>query len=477
MATPHDKLAASLEALGALQRDHVVAIRSSHLSRADRERLVSNGFLQQVMRGWYLATRPDEIAGESTSWYAHYWAFCAAYLGLRFGTQWSLSPEQSILIHTGNLTIPQQLLVRSPKARNKPTPLAFGTSLFDTKASLPPAEEAQTIDGLRVFSLASALIEVGPSFYTRDAVEAKTALATINDVSKLLRLLLEDGKSVVAGRIAGAFRQLGQATFADDISKTMKVAGYTIREYNPFATPTPILLLRHEQSAPVNRIRLMWADYRETIIEHFVAPTIDGMSTDDYLKAVDDNYVNDAYHSLSIEGYQVSRELIERVRSGDWSPDLTEGDRDHSNGLAARGYYQAFQRVKGSVRNVLQGDNAGDVVEHDHSDWYRELFGPSVQAGILKAAELAGYRNGPVYIRDSTHVPPQRDVVRDLMPALFELLREETEPSVRIVLGHYVFRLYPSVFRWQWSHGSFFDERHDGCRPLSVDSRSSCSTA
>jgi hypothetical protein len=35
-----------------------------------------------------------------------------------------------------------------------------------------------------------------------------------------------------------------------------------------------------------------------------------------YLKAVDDIYVNDAYHSLSIEGYRVSPELIERVRTG-----------------------------------------------------------------------------------------------------------------------------------------------------------------
>ena len=67
------------------------------------------------------------------------------------------------------------------------------------------------------------------------------------------------------------------------------------------------------------------------------------------------------------------------------------------------------------------------------------MFASSVTAGLLKPADLAGYRNGPVYIRRSMHVPPSRDAVRDVMPAFFDLLREEAEASVRVVLGHFVF--------------------------------------
>jgi Fic family protein len=37
------------------------------------------------------------------------------------------------------------------------------------------------------------------------------------------------------------------------------------------------------------------------------------------------------------------------------------------------------------------------------------------------------------------HVPPSREAVGDAMPALFDLLREETEPCVRVVLGHFIF--------------------------------------
>ena len=134
-------------------------------------------------------------------------------------------------------------------------------------------------------------------------------------------------------------------------------------------------------------------------------------------------YVNDAYHSLSIEGYRVSPELIERVRSGAWNPDGNPQDRENRNALAARGYYDAFTAVKESLGKVLRGDNAGSVARDDHAGWYRQLFGPSVTAGIISAVDLAGYRSAPVYIRRSKHVPPPREAVRDCMPALFELLR------------------------------------------------------
>ena len=63
----------------------------------------------------------------------------------------------------------------------------------------------------------------------------------------------------------------------------------------------------------------------------------------------------------------------------------------------------------------------------------------SVMAGLLKPADLAGYRSGQVYIRRSMHVPMRREAVRDAMPAFFDLLREEKDAAVRVVLGHFVF--------------------------------------
>ena len=439
MASPHTKLAESLEILRALQNRGVVAVRSADLTRTHRERLVKNGFLQEVMKGWYIPVHPNEVTGESSSWYASFWGFCAAYLKERFGENWSLSPEQSLLLHVGNMTVPRQLLVRSPKARNKITTLPHDTSLFDTRAILPEAGQVSEKDGLRLFSVPSGLVSCGPGFFLQNATDARVVLTMVRDASDVLALLLEGGRTTVAGRLAGAFRNVGRSRIADDIVKTMQTAGYDIRENDPFENTMNLILPARENSPHVNRIRLMWQQMREKIFKKF--PTGPGRPSDmaAYLKAVDDTYVTDAYHSLSIEGYRVSPELIDRVRSGEWDPDENEDDRENRNALAARGYWQAYVAVRESIRKVLEGENPGAVSDDDHGDWYREMFGPSVTAGLLRTAELAGYRNDQVYIRRSMHVPPRYEAVRDCMPAFFDLLREESAPSVRVVLGHFFF--------------------------------------
>jgi len=439
MASPHEKLAESLGVLRALQKRGIVAVRSGDLTRTHRERLVKNGFLQVVMKGWYIPARHDENTGESTAWYASFWGFFAAYLRERFGTNWSLSPEQSLLLQAGNMTVPRQLLVRSPKARNKVTPLPHDTSLFDLRAALPEAGQIAEKDGLRLFTVPAGLVNCGPGFFRENATDTRASLAMVRDASEVLALLLEGGRTTVAGRLAGAFRNIGRDRLADDIVKTMRTAGYDIREKNPFEDTISLILPGREQSPYVNRIRLMWQHMREPILKQF--PTAPGRPSNiaAYLKTADDIYATDAYHSLSIEGYRVSPRLIERVRGGEWDPDENEEDRQHRDALAARGYWQAYQAVRESIRKVLEGHNSGTVGDNDHGRWYREMFGPSVTAGLLRTADLAGYRNDQVYIRHSRHVPLGPDAVRDCMPAFFDLLREEAEPSVRVVLGHFVF--------------------------------------
>jgi hypothetical protein len=439
MTTPQQKLADSLEGLEALQKRGVVALRSSDLSRIHRERLLKGGFLQEVMKGWYIPSRPDEARGESTAWYASFWEFCPAYLTVRFNEKWSLSPEQSLFIHTGNRAVPRQLLVRSPRARNKVTALAHDTSLLEVRAPLPSKGQEMTVDGLRLFSLPAALVAVGPGLFTRNVTEARTALAMVRDASDVLTILLSGGHSVVAGRLAGAFRNIGRNKIADEIIQAMRAAGYDVRETDPFDSPAPFAHPPRALSPYVIRMRLSWQQMREIVLETF--PKAPGIprDTEVYLKTVDEIYVEDAYHSLSIEGYRVSRELIERIRSGAWNPDGDSADRQQKDAMAAKGYYEAFQVVKGSVNQVLNGANAGLVFERDHGAWYRALFAPSIGAGILSAADLAGYRSGQVYIRRSKHVPPKPEAVRDTMPELIELLRAEPDAGVRAVLGHFMF--------------------------------------
>jgi len=439
MTTPSEKLAASLEKLKELQDAGNIAIKANDLTRVHRERLVTNGFIREVIKGWYIATPHDKQQGDSTSWFTSFWEFCSRYLEDRYGEDYCISAEQSLMLHSGNTVVPTQLIIRSTKGNNSPTSLLFGTSIFVMKSSLPDVAKIEIKNGVRMVNLVSSIIHSTPSIFTKQSIDSRTALMMIKDSSELLNVLLNGGHSTVASRLVGAYRNLGQNKIADEILKTMKSAGYTIRELDPFEGPTPIKFDARERSPYVNRIKLMWHTMRKEIIKIFPkAPGIpDDINT--YMQKIEALYVTDAYHSLSIEKYRVSPELIERVRTGSWDAKENEGDRKQKDAMAARDYWQAFNAVKETIKRIFNGDNAGKVINEEHGDWYRELFAPSVTIGLLKPSDLAGYRNAQVYIGKSKHKPINKSGVRDVMPLLFDLLENEEEASVRSVLGHFMF--------------------------------------
>lgn len=433
------KLADSLEHLKQLQEAGSIAIQPKQLSRVHRERLLKHGFIREVIRGWYIPTMPDEKPGDSTAWYTSFWKFCATYLSTRFGNDWCLSPEQSLSLHTGDRTVPQQLLVRSPKAGNKPTSFLHNTSIFDVRLALPESEHIESLDGLNLYSLPAAIANCSVNTFLKSPTQMRTALSMITDASDVLSVLLAGNHSVIAGRLVGAFRNIGRDLIADNILKGMQAADLTVKENDPFEDTTRVNLSRRDTSPYVNRIRLMWATMREDVINHFPAPTNEVQDIHAYMAEVEDKYVSDAYHSLSIEGYRVTPDLVELVRSGNWQGTISDENQKHIDAMAAKGYWDAFQEVKKAVVSVLEDQNSGHVLEQTHSDWYLSLFGPSVAAGIIKQSHLAGYRTGPVYIRQSMHTPPNRAAVREMMPTFFELLSEEENPAVNIVLGHFIF--------------------------------------
>lgn len=434
----HEKLAVSLSALRELQKDGQRVFPSKALSRVHRERLLRSGFLREAMKGWLISASPNSEDGDSTPWYASFWDFCAQYCEERFGDQWHLSAEQSLMLYGENTVIPTQVVINSLKGTNNRIDLQFGTSMYDLKVPrLPSGADLAVRNGLRVVLPEAALIRVSEAFFTRNPIEIRTALTSIRDGSEILRRLLDGSHSVVAGRLAGAFRAANRAELADEIVGTMKSAGYDVRESDPFGGEKVSGPVTAE--APIaGRIRAMWNSMRPKVLEIF--PEAPGLpkDTESYLRNIEDRYRNDAYHSLSIEGYMVTPELIERVRAGNWNPDSYGTDRQNRDALAARGYWQAFRVVKENVATIITGSSAGKIVRDEHRAWYREMFQPCVLAGMIAPGALAGYRNDAVYLRGSRYVPPRWEAVRDAMPVYFDLLENEPDAGVRAVLGHWM---------------------------------------
>jgi fido (protein-threonine AMPylation protein) len=441
MPKPNEKLAASLEVLRVLQENGQRVFQASQIARIHRDRLVKHGFLQPVLKGWLMSSSPSAHPGDSTAWFASFWEFCAAYCNERFGADWYLSPEQSLLLHAENTVVPAQTTIYSRKGHNNSVTLLFHTALYDLRqAQMPPPSQLTRRDALRLFTPEAALVRVPETFFRKYPLETQVLLARMTDTADLLRILLDGGHSAIAGRLAGALRRAGRAEQADEILSTMKRADYDVRESDPYVSGQAVFALNHATEAPiVSRLQALWASTRGAVLEVFPAAPGLPAQPETYLAHVDDIYKNDAYHSLSIEGFRVSPELIERVISGQWDPKHNEADRQNRDALAARGYWQAFLQVKASVGKVLAGQNAGAVVRADHREWHRELFEPCVAAGLIPASALAGYRNDAVYLRNSRYVPPRWEAVRDAMPALLNLIEQEPEPAVRAVLGHWLF--------------------------------------
>ena len=438
MATDRKQLGASLDLLSKVAQDGIV--RSAELSRTNRERLQRNGFLEEVIKGWLIVTNPDAPKGSTVSWYVSFWPFIRRYLNDRFGNDYCLSPESSLKLHTGSTIIPQQLIVITRKKGIQKIELPHNTSLllYEDPERFP--ENRVNQENLWIMDLPAALCRVQPVFFKNYLLDIELALRMVKDISSLTRILVQGGHTAIAGRLVGAYRAINENDTADRIMKDMEIAGFNIRATNPFDHFTPSLAKGTKVISPyASRIEILWRSMREQVLEIF--PDAPGLPGDpgDYLRKVDEIYVNDAYNSLSIEGYRVTRELIEKIRSGDWNPDNNASDRQQRDAMAAKGYNLAFQSVKESIRKILVGERPVEVISIDHQEWYKQMFLPSVQAGFLKVENLIGYRNAPVYIQRSQHVPPSASAVVDCMGTLFDLLKGERHAGVRAVLGHFIF--------------------------------------
>jgi len=448
MASPAERLESSLRPLRKLRRRGVVAIRSTDLSRTHRERLLRNGCLREVLKGWYFATGPEAGMVADATWHDCYWRFCAGYLNRLRKSGWCLSPEQSIFLHTGNWLIPAQLRVRAAKARNNVTKLPNGLSLLEMRLSLPGKEHAVVVSGgLRLFSVSAALVGCGGRVFRERPVDLRLALGLVEDLSAIRGLLLETGRSTVAGRLAGAFRSIGREDFADAILETMRDAGYDTRETDPFACAAPVEAPPSKPSIPpgpaqlaARRIRLMWYVMRPAVIESFPVSIPGKVDAATCLRHVDDLGVADAWHSLAAaqatQAAQVSVKTLELARSQAAEQAAnTAGEADRAM-LLARGQWRAFLAARASLEQILAGADAAAVIGADLEKWQREMFAPLVDAGLRAAAETFGQREGGARVR-GRFIPMEGPAVAGAMRTLFRLLWDENHPSARAVLAHF----------------------------------------
>ena len=438
-SSPQKLLTAALKAARLAARNDI--LKSSEIDRKHRERLVKDGFVTEIIKGWNLLSTP-EGSGSSAAWFGGFWAFLQYYLVDRFGPNgFCLSAEASLNLHAGDTAIPKQIVVWTKKGSNKPLNLLHDTSIFLSTNKYNFPKDIEKWNGINIMPLPAALSRIAPVYFRNIPENIEIILKSASlSVAEISRTLLQAGSIPAAQRIIGAYRYFGEPAKAKQIEDDLLAAGYELNDVEPFEEYVPLLGRARSESPYAGRIRSKWASWREIVQEVMpAAGLVDRHIWDQIIKDIQERHQEDAYHSLSIEGYKVSEELIAKIESGEWDPENAEADRSQKDVLAAKGYFDAFRAVFKSVVNVSKGASPGQAFENDLQDWYRSLFAPSVKASLMSTESLAGYRNQPVYISNSRHVPPPSHAVSDCMETLFSLLKEEPSPAVRAVLGHFFF--------------------------------------
>ncbi len=432
----HQLLVQSLKRVKKFTQHGVV--RAKDISTLDRKRLEGDGWLTRIIRGWYLLSQPTAVQGDSTPWYGSYWNFVSVYLKSRFGNNYCLSANASIDLHLGSTTIPKQLIIMTRKGGSSVVHLPFGVSIFLYQETISFPVAVEQLNGIQAMPLAMALHRIAPKFFQQRPSDAEIALKLV-DITALSRELLQGSNIAAANRIIGAYQFLDQLPHARRLQTDLSAGGYQLAPVNPFIIKQPFLDEARIRSPYAARITMLWKQMREIVLEIFPnEPGLPGTSKK-YFAQLEKIYVNDAYNSLSIEGYEVSEKLISQIVSGKWSPDNLADDQQQVNAMAAKGYWEAFNAVKRSIDRIFKQKNAGKIIQQDMHSWYSALFSPSVRAGILKPEHLAGYRTQQVYIRGSLHTPLPRDALMDAMEAFFTCLIQEPCAAVRAVLGHFIF--------------------------------------
>jgi len=152
------------------------------------------------------------------------------------------------------------------------------------------------------------------------------------------------------------------------------------------------------------------------------------------LANAEQNKAYDAYHSTTMEGYRISREVSDAIVRGEPLPGGPQDRQALEAAMAVQGYTGAYAEVLKRVRRKEPIDTALIL------DLYEALFRPAIDAGVTDAPALRGWRTASVGLRGWRYVPPNPKKIPDLIGGLERFAaREDLAPVARALLVHLEF--------------------------------------
>lgn len=226
---------------------------------------------------------------------------------------------------------------------------------------------------------------------------------------------------VYLARFIGALKQVGEQIQALKFEELFRSLNYKKGIENPFSreykfkkTSKPSYVTRYRLSMQNAKKYLKTLDLPRRLSSRVDNLTIDKLSTDD------------AYHSLTIEGYEVTKQILMNLQAG------TTVDTDLKNKSAAKGFLKVLEFIKQII--TVDFDFNRELTE----EIWKQLWSPSINSGLFRH-ELSIYRNHMVSIRGSQSVPPGHEKIFYLLDLFYEELEEIENGFERAIFLHFFY--------------------------------------
>jgi|GEM_PF-1460604 len=436
-AERREKIAKALRNAKASAKNDI--IKSSELSETDISLLKEGGWLFAVHAGYSFLTSEDARNGGTIHAHLAFGKFLSIYLPERM-EKYVLSPITS-LEYTVRGSLPATVIVENDTSNQTITGLPGGYCIVVRKTTaVDRMEKGAPIgpESIKILPTEEAIACLTkPEIQSHiDLIIAGLAGADPMALSEaLVRKRNQSGGSVLVGLL----EELGREIIARRIKDAMENAGFKIADSERTA-----LVMKPKAKEPATSyfIRGKWNSFSELLKAKAATMEFTPQGIQDVVNKAQKEKIQDAYHSLSIEKYIVSEEMIESIASGQWDP---ETQKDAINAMAAKGYIDAFNFV---LREALRDEalwQSGNTPTEDISEILlalvlgikRRLFAPMAEAGLLSPSDLESYRNHPIFIRGSNHVPMNHTKIAEAMQGLVTSTAEEKSPYIRAALAHF----------------------------------------
>lgn len=433
----------------ASEAERYVGVREELPSAAAVRYLRSHGLLAETPRGWGWVVLSGGNADDNAALRQNYWPLVRLLLASYAPV--ALERVSAVRLHLGEAhLLPRLYAVQSGNGSKRIADVAPGFSVEVRPARDPLAREqvAEVLTGgvsIPVLSPARTLLSLtlGDVRDNRDLVLAwlRSLVLARPDLEAAYAATPRHVLLARFGHLAG---EIGNTRLAAQISELLAAehrnpVSRTHTRVAEIPVPRYIVAQPSLREPWADRLRARLARAAE-VTEPIVAEVegrVGRLGSGDVLARARDAKLEDTYHSTTIEGYRITRDDIRAVEEG--VPNAGTSPEELERLMALKGYAQAFERTLDLIRSAKPGDGLR-LAEGDILDLHLELWSPTIDAGLLSASDLRGWRRDPVYIRRSDHVPPAAAKIATLMRVLVDDVNAlATGPITRAVVAHWGF--------------------------------------